>query len=333
MVDGVVEAAAKLLQQLRLADVLDVLVMSVLIYAAISWLRGAQSRFVVRGIGGLVALYFVARLLGMQLTLFVFQAVLTVAVVALVIIFQEDIRRGFERIAVRARLGARKAGAPEETTVRTVVRAVARLAAERTGALIVFKGREPLERHLSGGVLLHGRLSDQLLYSIFDTSSPGHDGAVVIDAGLVERFGVHLPLSTDPDGQGRGTRHAAALGLAERSDAFVIVVSEERGRISVAHAGSLRELSPTQVQEQLRDFVRQTTAGGLRARSGSLRRFGLKVLSVALAVVAWVVITRVQAETLERTLTVPVTYRNVPDAWMLEEPDPPSVRVTLTGTA
>jgi diadenylate cyclase len=152
MVDGVVEAAAKLLQQLRLADVLDVLVMSVLIYAAISWLRGAQSRFVVRGIGGLVALYFVARLLGMQLTLFVFQAVLTVAVVALVIIFQEDIRRGFERIAVRARLGARKAGAPEETTVRTVVRAVARLAAERTGALIVFKGREPLERHLSGGV-------------------------------------------------------------------------------------------------------------------------------------------------------------------------------------
>ena len=239
MPEELLASARELVRQLRWVDVVDVTVVSALFYGAISWLRRAQSRFVVRGLAGAVALYFVARLLGMHLTLFIFQAALTVAVVALVVIFQEDIRRAFERIAVRARLGNPKAAPPWERTVRLVCRVATQLADSRTGSLIIFPGREPLDRHLTGGVELHGELSEPLLLSIFDPSSPGHDGGLVIHLGAVDRFGVHLPLSTQPQAEQRGTRHAAALGLAERSDALVVVVSEETGTISLAVEGQL----------------------------------------------------------------------------------------------
>ncbi len=104
------------------------------------------------------------------------------------------------------------------------------MAASKTGALIVVKGKEPLERHLNGGVALTGRVSMPLLFSIFDSHTPGHDGAVIIEADRVTQFAAHLPISKNTAQiKGRGTRHSAAFGLSERSDALTIVASEERG--------------------------------------------------------------------------------------------------------
>jgi len=333
MPEELLASARELVRQLRWVDVVDVTVVSALFYGAISWLRRAQSRFVVRGLAGAVALYFVARLLGMHLTLFIFQAALTVAVVALVVIFQEDIRRAFERIAVRARLGNPKAAPPWERTVRLVCRVATQLADSRTGALIIFPGREPLDRHLTGGVELHGELSEPLLLSIFDPSSPGHDGGLVIHLGAVDRFGVHLPLSTQPQAEQRGTRHAAALGLAERSDALVVVVSEERGTISVAHAGAIDVVSPRELRKRLTAFVKAQASERRVGQGGWLRRTGLKLLSVLLAATAWVIVAHSQAEVVERTVTLPVVYRNVPHHWLVEEPEPGEVRATLSGPA
>jgi diadenylate cyclase len=333
MPEELLASAVELVHQLRWVDVLDVMVVSALFYGAISWLRRAQSRFVVRGLAGAVALYFVARLLGMHLTLFIFQAALTVAVVALVVIFQEDIRRAFERIAIRARLGTSRSAPPWEQTVRLVSRVATQLAASRTGALIVFTGREPLDRHLAGGVPLQGQLSEPLLHSIFDPSSPGHDGALVVHLGSADRFGVHLPLSTQPDAENRGTRHAAALGLAERSDALVVVVSEERGTISVAHTGSIDVVKPRELRERLTAFIKAQAAERRVGQGGWLRRTALKLLSVVLAVTAWAIVARSQAEVVERTVTLPVVYRNVPHHWLVEEPVPGEVRATLSGPA
>jgi DNA integrity scanning protein DisA with diadenylate cyclase activity len=109
------------------------------------------------------------------------------------------------------------------------------------GALIVIPGRESIERHTEGGIEIDARLSEPLLLSLFDPNSPGHDGAVVIQGSRISAFAVHLPLSTVP--AGRGTRHAAALGLAERCDALCVVVSEERGTISLAREGAIRPIA------------------------------------------------------------------------------------------
>ncbi len=152
------------------------------------------------------------------------------------VVFRQELRRLFEQIATlwfRKRLAATGPAA-----VDVITRSVADLVARQWGGLIVVAGREPLETHTAGGQLLGAHLSEPLLLSIFDPHSPGHDGAVISSGDRVERFQVHLPISTNRAEVGpRGTRHAAGLGLSERTDALSIIVSEERGTVSVAEAG------------------------------------------------------------------------------------------------
>ncbi len=157
--------------RLRPADVLDIAVVAVAIYVIVSWVRRARTRFVLGGLGALAGLYLLARLLDMVLTLVIFQAGLTLAVVTLIVVFQEDIRRAFERIAMRGRL-RRPAAASAHTDLRELlVSSLMDLARRRVGALIVLRGGEPLARHLSGGFTLQGRPSEPLFASIFDTGS------------------------------------------------------------------------------------------------------------------------------------------------------------------
>jgi uncharacterized protein (TIGR00159 family) len=317
------------------ADVVDVIVVSMFAYAVITWVRRARSRFVLLGFATLVALYFVARLLDMYLTLVLFQAGITVALLALVVIFQEEIRRAFERIATSGLLRARRGNV--ETRVDAldrIVEAAAALARARTGALIVLRGKEPLERHTSGGIPLDGVVSEALLYSIFDPSSAGHDGAVIVEHGRVSRFAVHLPLSTRvKEGVHFGTRHTAAIGLSERSDAFVVVVSEERGVLSMARAGVLEETSASELKRRLQDFMSEVQPARRASPWQRLlaRDLGTKGLSVALAVLAWLLVFGQQSETVARTYDVPLVYRAVPDGWLLDDPDPTHARITLSG--
>jgi DNA integrity scanning protein DisA with diadenylate cyclase activity len=269
----------------------------------------------------------------MYLTLLVFQALITVAVVAVVVIFQEDIWRGFERLALRGQFRRERRSASAEVS-DVVVESASELAKRRVGALIVLAGKEPLERHLTGGTPLDGRPSEALFYSIFDPHSAGHDGAVLIESGLVRRFGAHLPLSTQPPAK-LGTRHTAALGLAERSDAFVVVVSEERGTISVARAGELSVTSPGELKSRLDAFLTEVSP---ERRSPLLRRLvlentGAKLLALAISVGAWLALFGPDSETIARSYSVPIVYRDVPSGFLLEEPNPPEARVTLTGAA
>jgi diadenylate cyclase len=321
----------ELIADVRFADVLDVLVIAAVIYLAIAWFRRSRSRFVMGGFATLAALYVLARAADMYLTLLVFQALITVALVAVVVIFQEEIRRAFEQIAIRGQLTRQLPTGPRES-VATVVEACSQLANRRIGALFVFRGKEPLERHVSAGVALEGRPSEALLYSIFDPHSAGHDGAVIIESGLVRQFGVHLPLSTH--GQpGLGTRHTAAIGLSERSDAFVIVISEERGTISVARGGELRVVSPAELATELDAFSRSLapTRPEKRLFRVLFENPGTKALSLALALTAWLLLFGPLREKTTRSFSVPVAYRDVPEGFMLDAPNPQNVRVTLVG--
>lgn len=324
-----------LLASLRLADVLDIAVVSSIAYGTVRWFRQSRSRLVMSGLATLVLLYFVARLLEMHLTLALFQAGITVAAVALVVIFQDEIRRGFERVALASRFRGTSTNRKSDTVADTVASVAATFAKNKIGALIVFRGREPLERHLTGGVRLDGRLSEPLLYSIFDTSSPGHDGALIVEDGVASLFGVHLPLSLEIKGGERfGTRHTAALGLSERCDALVVVVSEERGVISVAQYGKLTEISSnTELIQVIRAFQQKVSpdleAGWMRGRLS--QNLGLKLVSIVVAVAAWLVTLGYRSDTAVRTVSVPVVFSDVPEGWVIKNVNPLEVRVTLSG--
>jgi uncharacterized protein (TIGR00159 family) len=226
--------------ELHVSDILDIALVSMLIYALLVWFKQTKAAFVAMGLLMLALVYTIARITRMYMTVWIFQGFFAVLVIAIIVIFQEEVRQIFERIAVWSLRGA----ASEESSpreVETLVRSVANFAQEKIGALIVLHGSDPLDRHVEGGWTLDGELSEAILESIFDSHSLGHDGAVVIERGKVARFGCLLPLSKEfAKMTNLGTRHTAALGLAERSDALAIVVSEEKGTISVAERGELK---------------------------------------------------------------------------------------------
>ena len=197
------------------ADVIDIAIVAMLFYAGLVWFKKTRAFLVVVGIVILGVVYALGRFFNLFLTTAILQSFFTVFLVAVIVIFQEELRHFFERVALWG-LGHRpKPEAPR--LVEVLVRTAGDLARARVGALIVIAGRDPLERHIEGGTELGGIPSEPLLKSIFDTHTPGHDGAAIIQGGDVTRFAVYLPLSKDLDKiAGRGTRHTAALGLAER---------------------------------------------------------------------------------------------------------------------
>ena len=199
--------------------------------------------------------------------------------------------------------------------------------------LLVFEGREPIERHVRGGVRVDGRISLPLLHSIFHPESPGHDGAVLLQGPRIEKLGVHLPLSKNLAEIGNGgTRHAAALGLSERSDALVIAVSEERGTISVAEHGHLTKIEPTQLKPLLERRHQHHTPSPHPSLSSLLPRdIAGKTISLFLAILLWMLFAY-QAENVQRTYVVPIEYRNVPEGYVIQEQGTNRSEVTISGT-
>lgn len=312
-------------------DAVDIGVVAVLVWILIVWLRTSRARAALLGLAILGGVYLIAGQLGLQLTTRLLQGFMAASVIVVVVVFQEDIRRLFEQIAVLGMPGRQLTTVSEP--VDMVVRALVRLANEKRGALVVIPGREPLDRHLEGGVAIDARISEPLLLSIFDPHSPGHDGAVVLVRNRVARFAVHLPLSTDHAQLGqRGTRHAAALGLAERSDALCLVVSEERGTLSVARAGTLRTLArPELAGAVIRSFLSELAPP---ERGSALARFARRwreaAIAVAIAIPLWVLAVP-GGGTIQVERTVPVRIQDLPPGFEVESVDPPELSVTLAG--
>jgi DNA integrity scanning protein DisA with diadenylate cyclase activity len=278
--------------------------------------------------------YFLARELHLQLTARLFQGFFAVLILILVVIYQHELRRAFERIALYS-FRLRRPAKPSSEVTGPLIAAVADLAFSRRGAIIVLPGRDPLEQHLSGGVLLDGRLSYPLLLSLFDPNSAGHDGAVVLDGSRVKRFGAHLPLSRDFAQLGsRGTRHSAALGLSELTDALCIVVSEERGVVSMARDGFLCELSRAEDLIPILDAfcsLEPPPRRSLRLRlPNPLRHWRERGIAVGLSLGLWLFL--VSGEQVSRQVFhLPVAVDHVPDEYMVGSVAPQQVEVTLSG--
>ena len=201
------------------------------------------------------------------------------------------------------------------------------------GALIILPGEIALESLITDGFSLNGQVSRPLMLSLFDPGSPGHDGAVVIRGDRVERFGSRLPLTErdEPLNQ-KGTRHAAALGLAEKCDALVLVVSEESGNISVAHEGQLaRMIDRAELVRALDEF-----SGGLEAKIShrtawrSWLRLVLRMLvSVMITAIFWVFLVPGSA-VVTSVFEVPIDVQNIPQGFTLDLVTPHMAEVSLT---
>jgi uncharacterized protein (TIGR00159 family) len=330
-----IQNALAMLQHLRIQDILDIAIISVMISALLIWFKDRASRFVFLGITLLGAVYLLARFFQLYLTTVVLQAFFTILLFVLVVIFQEDLRRFFERLAMLGRFRKRLfAVAAFNQSAEIIAQTAADLAHKRIGALIVLQGKDPLDRHLTGGSNLDGLLSQTLLESIFDPHSIGHDGAVLIEGNRVMRFGCHLPLSANAAHHGNlGLRHTAALGLSERSDAICIVVSEERGSISLAKGERISVIAnASALRIELEAYFEKEAP---LARSRPILHWlkenpREKVIAIVLACILWIVF-GYQRETIRRDFVVPIQYLNTPVEWVLEEPKIMEAKVTLVG--
>jgi diadenylate cyclase len=316
------------------ADVIDILVVTVLLYTATAWLRQTRAAFVIRGIFILAAVYIVARYLDLQLTAWLFQGFFAIFLIIIVVIFQEELRQIFERIAVWS-LATKPPRPLRSDAVDILIGTLADLAKEKIGALVVVEGHDPIDRHIMGGIELGGKISEPLLKSVFDPHSPGHDGAVIIENDRISRFAAHLPLSNNfQQLLNVGTRHSAALGLTELSDALCIAVSEERGTISFARNGRLRQVDNIQeLSLLLRRFLQEKYPSSER-RTFSLalvrENWVVKLVTFSLAVGLWYVLIP-GSSTVEVTYKLPVQVQNLPADYHVEEVMPSQVNATFTG--
>ncbi len=250
----------------RLGDprvILDILVVTLIIYWLLWVAQGTRATQLIRGIITLFAFVF---LLGTSLQLSTLNWILSrtwpALVVALPVIFQPELRRALEQIGhTGAWLRTSFPSGPEqdlERTVDEVVRAAAQLARQRYGALIVIERETGLQDFADRGVILDAALTRQLLINVFFPNSPLHDAAVIVRGDRIVAASVVLPLTDNISASGQlGTRHRAAIGVTEESDALAVVVSEETGQMAVAHNGRLiRNLDQDRLRRVLRSLLR-----------------------------------------------------------------------------
>ncbi|OIO55482.1 MAG: TIGR00159 family protein [Alphaproteobacteria bacterium CG_4_10_14_0_2_um_filter_63_37] len=242
--------------ELSFRDVIDIAVVSALIYGLLLFFKGTRAMQMLGGLAMLLGLYLVAEWAGLVTTQWLFSNFISSLIVILVVLFQHEIR------PLLIRMGKASLWHPvaftEKEAIEEVTRAVRALAQDRIGALIVFQRETGLNNFLDTGTVIDARVRRELIVSLFHPSSPIHDGAVIIVEGRVIAAGCFLPLSQSSELSKRlGTRHRAALGLAEETDAVVVVVSEETGRISVAVDSTLESgLEIEQLRDRLNELLR-----------------------------------------------------------------------------
>lgn len=237
-------------------DVIDILLVAVLLYKLYMILKDTRALTLLKGLVVLLVATIVSKWVGLNVINWLLQKSMTVLLVALPIVFQPELRRALEQLG-RGRLFGRDVFMSEEETktlLESTMAAVTVLAKNKIGALIAFERETLLSDYSDTGIKVDGLVSSEFLTNVFIPNTPLHDGAVIIRGNRVSAAGCILPLSDDRTlGKELGTRHRAALGLSEQTDALVVVVSEETGIISVAEGGRLtRYVEP----DKLKDFLR-----------------------------------------------------------------------------
>ena len=245
-------------------DVLDIIIVGFVIYNVLLLIRGTRAMQMTVGLLAIGAAYFVSRAFDLLALEAVSREVLFYLPFAIIVLFQHEIRRALASFG-RNPLVSFLSHAPSTTHLDEIVKACSNLASHRIGALVAIEGTQSLRTYSESGKALDALVSSELLQNIFIPNTPLHDGAVIIQADRIVAAGAFLPLSSNADiSRDFGTRHRAAIGLSEETDAFVIVISEETGAIGVAVEGVLHE---DLGGPALRDFVSLYVTQGKRVRA------------------------------------------------------------------
>ena len=250
---------SELLQRPTIAwwDLLDIAIVSVLIYQLLLLIRGTRAAQMALSGGFLIGLFFLSRWLQLETVNWIIRSLATYVVIAIVVLFQSDIRRGLAHLGRAPFLRYFDRSRRADETLEEIVVTASSLAAKRTGALIVIERQIGLRNYIEGGIPLDAVITYDLMASIFHTGSPLHDGAVIVQGERIAAAACFLPLSVNAlVSRDLGTRHRAALGVTEENDAVAIVVSEETGGISLALNGRLeRGLTPDALRARLRSLL------------------------------------------------------------------------------
>jgi diadenylate cyclase len=240
--------------QFRWQDAVDIILVAIVIYQVFLFLRGTQAIQVLAGMFLIFVVYLGARRLELFTLEWLLDGIVKSFFLIVIILFQADIRRVLSRVGRRALASA---DSSEPLIVEEICDAAETMAGQRMGALIILERQIGLSNYLEGAVKLDALVTKELLISLFWPHNPTHDGAVIIQGDRVVAAGCLLPLSRNPElAPDLGTRHRAALGLTEITDALALVVSETSGQISLARGGKiLRDLTRLQLRQILKDIV------------------------------------------------------------------------------
>ena len=243
-------------------DIVEILIIAFLFYQILKWIKDTRAWTLLKGILVILLFVFVAVIFRMNTILWIAEKTINVAAIAMVVIFQPELRKALEELGRKnfvSSLFSIEFGKDEtekfsEKTIGELVKACYEMGKVKTGALIVIENQVALTEYERTGIVVDGQLTSQLLINIFEKNTPLHDGAVIMRGNRVSAATCYLPLSDSMQlSKELGTRHRAALGISEVSDSFTIVVSEETGKVSIASGGQLyRNVDPDFLRDKLK---------------------------------------------------------------------------------
>lgn len=244
-----------------LVDFIDILLVSLLLYGLYRATKGTNALYILSGILLIYLAWVVVNALNMELLSTILTQIISVGVIAFLIVFQPEIRRFLQMIGMRQKqlqfiTRIFSSAQKEELNLSPIVDACREMSEGKTGALIVIGQRSDLTLIIDGGISINATISQSLLQNIFFKNAPLHDGAVVVEDNRIVAAKCILPVTQSVVPKSYGTRHRAALGMSEISDAIIVVVSEETGGISIAHEGQLhRNISPDKLESAIRRYI------------------------------------------------------------------------------
>ncbi len=231
------------IKEMKFVDLVDIIILSVILFYVYKFIRQRRAVRLARGVLIVIVVLLLSVIFNMRALNFILENFFQVGMIAIIVIFQSDLRAALERFGstnIKSFRGISEGDAKAITqTAEVISEAAEALAKTKTGALIVVERSTKLGEHLSHGVILNAEMSSLLIRNVFFNKAPMHDGAMIIRNRRIYAAGCYLPLSNADVNKDLGTRHRAALGLSEVSDAIIIVISEETGTISIACNGEL----------------------------------------------------------------------------------------------
>ncbi len=233
--------------RIRITDIIEVLIISFLIYHLMVWVRGTKAWSLLKGLIVILGFLLLAAIFNMSTILWIAEKSLSMMVIAIVVVLQPELRRALEQLGQKNILfsfmntdSGRAGGRYSDHTIDEIVKASFAMGRVKTGALMVLERNESLAEYEKTGIAIDAAVSSQLLINIFEHNTPLHDGAVIFRGDRIVSATCYLPLSDNRNlSKALGTRHRAGVGISEATDSLTVIVSEENGKVSVAYGGNL----------------------------------------------------------------------------------------------